>query len=153
MWEREDVGEGRNLKKQQRKFPIWCLFFTIWQCESMSLAYHLPLIIPCLVINPTTPFPSSHQFMCLLCSSIPSATAQHRRVGALSLPSPFCLCEEGGMLLLWQAPFLGLETQTHCHSWGIPQTKIIFFTMGFDWACATVFTSKSRFWLHKRSSV
>ena len=84
------VGEGRNLKKQQRKFPFWCLFFTVcyvmWVIHVTS--HHLPLIIPCLVINPTTPFASCSEFhVPLVCVFSNSLQQLHKRETG-SVPPP-----------------------------------------------------------------
>ena len=156
VWGREEIW--RNSKAS---FHFDAYFLPYGNVSHVTcLGYHLPLIIPCLVINPTTPIPSSHNFMCLLCSPIPSNNCTTTHKGRwkpclyLLLFFLWSLCEEeeGEWCCSEKGPFLRLETQTHWHSWGIPETRIIFGQWGLD-GHVPMCSYPRGFWVHKRSSV
>ena len=159
---RRRCGGGKKFEETAKKVSNLMLIFyhmAMW-VHVTCLGHHLPLIIPCLVINPTTPIPSSHNFMCLLCSPIPSNNCTTTHKGRwkpclyLLLFFLWSLCEEeeGEWCCSEKGPFLRLETQTHWHSWGIPETKIIFWQWGLDGHVPTCSYPRG-FWVHKRSSV
>lgn len=62
----------RDLKEQQRKVSILMPSLLLYEMKCEWEWCHFPSpttdnSIPCLLINPTTPFPSPQYFMCLLC--------------------------------------------------------------------------------------